>query len=68
MSGAWNVLPRKSIPVKSPNIFAPVRLAPGVATTEAGVAGLLVIYDPVGDHSVFLAHVTKLGASDIVFA
>ena len=30
MSGAWNVLPRKSIPVKSPHIFAPVRLAPAM--------------------------------------
>ncbi|WP_431266726.1 beta strand repeat-containing protein [Dankookia sp. P2] len=35
--------------------------------TENGVAGLLVTYDAVGD-SVFLAHATKLGATDMVFA
>ncbi|MFC7692691.1 hypothetical protein ACFQY5_27055 [Paeniroseomonas aquatica] len=34
--------------------------------TESGVAGLLVTYDAVG-HSVFLAHASKLGATDILF-
>ena len=37
------------------------------AATEAGVAGLLVTYDSAGD-SVFLAHVTKIAASDMLFA
>jgi hypothetical protein len=42
----------------------------GVTTklaTENGVSGLLVTYDTAGD-SVFLAHATKLGAADMVFA
>ena len=37
------------------------------ATTEGGVAGLLVTYDSAGD-SVFLAHATQLVASDMLFA
>jgi hypothetical protein len=37
------------------------------AATEGGVAGLLVTYDAAGD-SVFLAHATKLAASDMLFA
>ncbi|MDN3564445.1 hypothetical protein QWZ14_08710, partial [Paeniroseomonas aquatica] len=35
--------------------------------TEAGVAGLLVTYDADGD-SVFLANVSKINASDMIFA
>ncbi|RAI59627.1 carbohydrate-binding domain-containing protein [Roseicella frigidaeris] len=35
--------------------------------TENGVSGLKVTYDSAGD-SVFLAHVTKLAAADMVFA
>jgi Ca2+-binding RTX toxin-like protein len=37
------------------------------AATEGGVSGLLVTYDAAGD-SVFLAHVTKLAAADMMFA
>ena len=37
------------------------------AATEDGVAGLLVTYDGAGD-SVFLAHVSKIAASDMLFA
>ena len=37
------------------------------AATEGGVAGLLVTYDSAGD-SVFLAHVTKVVAFDMLFA
>lgn len=37
------------------------------AATEGGVSGLLVTYDAAGD-SVFLAHVSKLAATDMVFA
>ena len=37
------------------------------AATEGGVSGLLVTYDTAGD-SVFLAHVTKLAAADMMFA
>jgi hypothetical protein len=37
------------------------------AATEGGVSGLLVTYDTAGD-SVFLAHVTKLAAADMLFA
>ena len=37
------------------------------AATEGGVSGLLVTYDSAGD-SVFLAHVTKLAAADMLFA
>ncbi|MFC7473404.1 carbohydrate-binding domain-containing protein [Dankookia sp. GCM10030260] len=37
------------------------------AATEGGVSGLLVTYDSAGD-SVFLAHVTKLAAADMMFA
>ena len=37
------------------------------AATEAGITGLLVTYDTAHD-SVFLGHVTKLAASDLVFA
>jgi hypothetical protein len=37
------------------------------AATEGGVGGLLVTYDADGD-SVFLAHVSKIAASDMIFA
>ena len=37
------------------------------AATEDGVAGLRVTYDADGD-SVFLAHVSKIGATDMLFA
>jgi hypothetical protein len=37
------------------------------AATEGGVSGLLVTYDTAGD-SVFLAHVTKIAAADMLFA
>ncbi|MDN3568529.1 hypothetical protein QWZ14_29480, partial [Paeniroseomonas aquatica] len=37
------------------------------AATEGGVAGLLVTYDAQGD-SVFLAHVSKIAAADMLFA
>ncbi|MFC7694654.1 hypothetical protein ACFQY5_39260 [Paeniroseomonas aquatica] len=36
-------------------------------TTEAGVAGLLVTYDADGD-SVFLANISKISVSDMIFA
>jgi hypothetical protein len=36
------------------------------AATEAGVSGLLVTYDAEGD-SVFLAHVSKIATSDMIF-
>ena len=37
------------------------------AATEGGVAGLLVTYDAEGD-SIFLAHVSNIGAGDMLFA
>ncbi len=36
------------------------------AATEGGVAGLLVTYDAEGD-SIFLAHVSNIGAADMLF-